>query len=194
MAKLPVKMRSKSSKPSNIIPQVKYWLEQAVIGLDLCPFAKSVWQKGRIHYEVSSADCDELLLIDLHRECLRLAERPDIETTLLILPHHLSLFTDFNQFLDLAEVLLDQYNWTGIYQIAHFHPAYQFAGTTSGSRENWTNRSPFPVLHLLRESSLSKAIDNHPSIADVPAANVKRLTDLDDEIFHQIFNDVKSRS
>lgn len=187
-------MRSKSSKPSNIIPQVKDWLEQAVIGLGLCPFAMSVWQEGRIHFEVSSADSDELLLIDLHRECLRLAERLDIETTLLILPHHLSLFIDFNQFLDLAEALLEQYNWSGIFQIAHFHPEYQFAGTTCESRENWTNRSPFPILQLLRESSLSKAISSHPSIADVPAANVKRLTDLDDEIFQQIFNGVKSRS
>ncbi len=187
-------MHPNSPKLSEIVQQVKDWLELAVIGLELCPFAKTAWRHDRIYYAVSSASSDESVLMDLYQECSRLTEQSDIETTLLILPYHLEQFADFNQFMGLAEALLDRYNWAGIFQIAHFHPDYQFAGTTCDSRENWTNRSPFPILHLLRESSLSMAINRHPSIADVPAANVRRLTNLDDEVFEQIFTYLKCRS
>lgn len=188
--KTPNKMHTESIGSSDIIRQIKYWLEKAVIGLSLCPFAKSVWQQDRIYYAISRADSDEAALTDLYLECLRLSESDDIETTLLILPYHLTEFEDFNQFLDLAEVLLEQNSWTGIYQIAHFHPQYQFAGTSPDSRENWTNRAPFPVLHLLRESSLDKAIDSHISIDDVPVANIERLNKLDDDEFDRIFADI----
>lgn len=189
--KTPNKVQTESIESVDTIRQIKYWLEKAVIGLGLCPFAKSVWQQGRVYYAISTANSNETALTDLYRECLRLSERDKIETTLLILPYHLSEFEDFNQFLGLAEALLDQNGWAGIYQIADFHPQYQFAGTSHDSRENWTNRAPFPVLHLLRESSLDKAIDSHTSIGDVPVNNIERLNELDDDEFHRIFTDNK---
>jgi len=165
-----------------------------VIDLELCPFAKPVWLQNCIHYQVSSAYSDESLLMELYWECSRLSKTPDIETTLLIIPNHLNQFSDFNQFLNLAEEWLDQNNWSGVYQLAHFHPHYQFSGTSYEDRENWTNRSPFPILHLLRETSLSKAVVNHPSVAEIPETNINQLKNLGDEAFSRIFTNIECKS
>lgn len=170
-----------------VVRQVTRWLEQAVIGLDLCPFAKSVWRQGKIRYVVSSSETDESVLSDLADEFLQLSEQASIETTLLIVPNHFNRFDNFNHFLGMAEDLLERCHWTGIYQIASFHPHYQFADTSYDDRENWTNRSPFPILHLLRESSLSRAIDSYSKVNDIPVANIERLNKLDNSIFEEIF-------
>lgn len=170
-----------------IVDQVNYWLETAVIGLGLCPFASSVYQDKKIRYTVSMAESDEALLINLHDECAYLVENTAVETTLLVAPLHLNDFDDFNEFQTLAESLLAQYGWVGIFQIASFHPRYQFANTNPDDRENWTNRSPYPILHLLREDSLSRAIASHPAAENIPTANIKRLNALNEDSFNQIF-------
>ncbi len=181
-----VKLESKCDTKL-VISQVTRWLEQAVIGLDLCPFAKPVWQQCKIRYVVSSGETCESLLSDLAEEFIRLSTHPSIETTLIVIPNHLNRFDDFNQFLGIADDLLEHCDWAGIYQLASFHPDYQFAGTSYDDRENWTNRSPFPILHLLRESSLSRVIDSYPNVIDIPSTNIERLISLDNAIFREIF-------
>lgn len=170
-----------------VIEKVTAWLETAVIGLGLCPFAKSVYQDKKIRYTVSAAESDEALLTELYDECVHLVENTSTETTLLITPFHFDEFTGFNEFLSLAESLLERYDWTGIIQIASFHPKYQFSNTNPNDRENSTNRSPYPILHLLREDSLSHAINSHPAPENIPIANIKRLNSLDQATFKQIF-------
>lgn len=170
-----------------VIEKVTAWLEAAVIGLGLCPFARSVYQGEKIRYTVSMAESDETLLTELYNECVYLVENASTETTLLITPFHFDEFYDFNEFLSLAESLLEQYGWTGIFQIASFHPKYQFANTCPDDRENSTNRSPYPILHLLREDSLNRAISSHPEPENIPIANIKRLNSLDEATFKQIF-------
>ena len=133
------------------------------------------------------AESDEALLSDLYDECVYLGENASMETTLLIAPIHLNEFTDFNEFQSLAESLLDQYGWIGRFQIASFHPQYQFADTRPDDRENSTNRSPYPILHLLREDSLGYAIASHPAPENIPVANIKRLNSLDQATFNRIF-------
>ncbi len=171
-----------------VVNLVTRWLEQAVIGLNLCPFAKPVWRKGKIRIAVSSSETDESVLSDFADELLNLSVNSTIETTLLIVPFHLSRFEDFNQFLGLAEELLHECQLMGVFQIGSFHPDYQFADTLYDDRENWTNRSPFPVLHLLRETSISRAVDSYSKVSDIPDANIERLNKLDNSIFEEIFS------
>lgn len=179
-------MKSKSNI-SEIIADVSRWVENAVIGLDLCPFAKNSRNRDAIRYSVSLARSDEKLLFDLAEECSFLKAHASVETTLLIVPQYLRDFDDFNQFLDLAEALLAQMKWTGIYQFASFHPEYRFAGTDFDDRENWTNRSPYPVIHILRETSLSRAIDSYPNVEEIPLNNIQRMKRLDNHVLESIF-------
>ena len=111
----------------------------------------------------------------------------DDETLLLICPYHLQDFSDYNQFLSLAEQLLQQEGWSGIYQIASFHPDYLFADTTEDDKANWSNRSPYPLLHLIRESTLSAAVDAHPQIELIPQRNIETLRALSDQSMQKIF-------
>lgn len=171
------------------ILQVCRWLDDAVIGLKLCPFARAPRQRDEIRFVVSHARNDEKLLGDLAAECLNLSADKSTETTLLIVVDHLQLFDDFNLFLGLADKLVQRMNWEGEFQIASFHPHYQFAGTAYDDRENWTNRAPFPVLHLLRESSLSLAIDSYPFVEQIPANNIVRLNELDYSLMKRIFGE-----
>ena len=176
-----------SPSSQKIRNKVNHWLEAVVIGLGLCPFAKAVWQQQKIHFAISEAKSDEALLMDLYDECIRLENNNLIETTLLIIPNHLKSFAEFNEFQTLAESLLDRYDWTGVFQIASFHPLYQFANTRWDDRENSTNRSPYPILHLLREDSLSRAIASHPAPETIPTANIERLNSLEQAEFDRIF-------
>jgi len=154
------------------------WLDETVIGLNLCPFAKSVSDAKRIEYFVSNVDSDLELIAELEQKLNELAEDDSIETCLLIHPNVLVDFVDYNQFLDNADSLLEVMKLEGVIQIASFHPNYQFAGTTEKSPENFTNRSPFPMLHLLRESSVQAAIETYPNINDVPKTNIERMNSL----------------
>ena len=145
----------------SVIAQTRDWIEKAVIGLDLCPFARAVYVTDRIRYCVTDAQTEEALLSDLSRELLALhAADPRVcETTLLVHPRAFTDFLEYNEFLGAAEALLDALGLTGELQIASFHPRYQFAGSAVDDIENYTNRSPYPMLHLLRESSVTRAVD-----------------------------------
>jgi len=177
----------KPDQQQPILESVNYWLDKAVIGLGLCPFARPVRQQQSVRFAISDASRTETLLMDLYDECRYLEEYRSIETTLLICPHCLGDFDDFNQFLDKADAVLEYYKWQGVFQIASFHPRYQFAETLETDRENWTNRSPFPILHILRESSLDRAIEEYPAVDNIPDRNIQRLRGLDEEDFRRIF-------
>ena len=170
-----------------IIAAVKHWLEKAVIGLELCPFAKKTFDSNQIRYRVSDSTDIETLLLELHDELKLLDESPSTETSLVIVHGQLDDFKLFNQALDNVDDLLEQYGWDGIYQVASFHPKYQFADTEVDDYENWTNRSPYPILHLLRESSLEQAIEKYPGIDEIPQRNIKKMNALSDQQFTQIF-------
>lgn len=163
-----------------IIADTRRWLERAVIGLNLCPFAKAAYVKQRIHIAVSTATTPEQLLEDLARELedLRDADPAERETTLLVHPQALADFLDYNDFLDTADAALEALALEGEIQVASFHPQYQFADTEPGDPENNSNRSPWPTLHLLREDSIEQAVDSYPDIDDIPRRNIEALRQL----------------
>lgn len=163
------------------------WIEKAVIGLNLCPFAKPVYTQGRVNFVVSESRNVDALMLDLYQQCQCLIDTPEFETTLLIIPHQLQRFDDFNQTLDLADALIEAYEWVGVFQIASFHPLYQFNNTEIDDRENWTNRSPYPVLHILRESSVTQAMSAHPDSSRIPETNLQTLRAMDTAEFDRVF-------
>ncbi len=175
-------------QPSEI-HQVQEWFEQAVLGLGLCPFAAEPWQAGRIHFQVSRADSEPALVEDLRLALKQLeATTPQSrETTILIVTNLLADFGDYNQFLNVADDLLIDNDWEGEFQVASFHPHYQFADTEPADVENLTNRSPYPLLHLLRESSVTKAVDGHPDPERIPEDNIATLRSLSEERRRKIF-------
>ena len=159
---------------------MRRWLERAVIGLNLCPFAKAVHAKGQIHYAVSQATQTSELLEDLKNELKGLvAIDPSMrDTTILIVPWCLQEFLDFNDFLAHADKALTGQGLQGIVQIASFHPQFQFAGTDADDITNFTNRAPYPTLHLLREDSIDRAVQAFPQAADIFEKNMQTLTQL----------------
>lgn len=163
-----------------VIADTVRWLEKAVIGLNLCPFAKSVHVKGQIHYVVSQATDAESVVIDLHRELEALAEiSPEKrDTTLLILPHALQDFLDFNDFTELADDLVEELDLGGILQVASFHPMFQFEGTDVDDVTNCTNRAPYPTLHLIREDSIDKAVEAFPEAEMIYERNMQVLQEM----------------
>jgi len=176
-----------STTQGDIFRAVTHWFEKSVLDLNLCPFAAQPFRAGGVYFELTSAQSDEGCLIDLFAQLLRMDQNPGIETLLLICPYHFEKFAHYNQFLDLADRLLDDQGWDGIYQIASFHPLYRFAGSKEEDRANWTNRSPFPVLHLIREASISRAVAAYPASRDIPARNLKTICALTDAEMDEIF-------
>lgn len=166
-----------------VIQDTRDWLEKAVIGLNLCPFAKPVHVAGRIRYAVSRAETPEALLADLLVELriLAAADPEKIETTLLIHPRVLADFLDYNDFLDVADAALEELDLVGEIQVASFHPRYQFEGTGPDDIENYTSRSPYPMLHLLRESSVDRAVAAFPETDRIPERNIETLRSLGSE-------------
>ena len=166
--------------PDAVIADTVRWLERAVIGLNLCPFAKAVHTKGQIHYVVSEATDASDLLEELRRELQALdeisAEKRD--TTLLIAPRCLQDFLDFNDFLGLAEDLVDTLDLDGVLQVASFHPQFQFADAAQDDITNATNRAPYPILHLLREDSIDRAVQAFPEAETIYERNMQVLEDL----------------
>ncbi|MEA1081206.1 DUF1415 domain-containing protein [Marinobacter qingdaonensis] len=154
------------------------WVEGVVVGYNLCPFAKRELLHDRVRFVVSEATDEDSLLQSLHAELQRLNDEPEIETTVLIHPGVLQDFAAYNEFLDAADGLLAYLELDGIYQVASFHPDYQFEGTEPDAAENYTNRSPYPMLHLLREASLEAAIDSHPDVDGIPGRNIKLMEEL----------------
>ena len=165
------------------LAETRAWVEQAVIGLNLCPFAKAVQVKGLVRYFCSAAREPAALRAELRREMQHLAAAPidEIETTLLVHPWVLTDFLDFNDFLDEADALLVELGLDGVLQVASFHPGYRFAGTEADDITNATNRSPHPTLHLLREDSVDKAVAAFPDADRIYEANIEALRKLGPE-------------
>ena len=162
------------------IADTQRWLERAVIGLNLCPFAKAVHVKGLIHCAVSEASTAAELLVDLKIEVNSLVAGVSIayETTLLIAPYCLPDFLDFNDFLGKADKLIAKMKLEGIIQLANFHPQYQFGGTEPDDITNFTNRAPYPTLHLLRESSIDQAVEAFPEAEAIFEVNMETMQRL----------------
>ena len=162
------------------LAETRAWVDRAVIGLNLCPFAKAPQVKGQVRYAVSSATDPAALLSDLINELERLAEaHPDkIETTLLIHPQVLGDFADYNDFLAVAEDTVAELDLEGILQVASFHPDYQFEGTGADDLENATNRSPYPTLHLIREASIDRAVAAFPEAESIFEVNIETMQKL----------------
>ena len=162
---------------TKVIAVTTAWIENVVIGLNLCPFAKSIHVKQQLRYSVSFANNGEALLEEFKRELKKLvATRPDhIESTLLIHPNVLDDFQDYLHFLLLCDATLEELELDGIVQVASFHPNYQFAGTAPDDVTNYSNRSPFPTLHLLRESSVTRAVESLPDAAAIYESNIVTL-------------------
>ena len=161
-----------------IVLAVQQWVDTFVVGMNLCPFAKRELVKHRVRFVATAASTSEQLLKALQDELELLNRQSSVETTLLIHPHVLQDFYDFNDFLDEADHLLMEMELEGVYQIASFHPDYQFGGTQPNDAENYTNRSPYPVLHVLREASLERAIADYPDVDDIPQRNIELMNTL----------------
>lgn len=166
-----------AASTDEVVAATRAWLEKAVIGLNLCPFAKAVHAGNQIRYAVSDAQTPEALLADLARElqALAAADPAEVETTLLIHPRVLDDFPDYNDFLDIADAAVEELGLAGTIQVASFHPQYRFADTEPDAIENYSNRSPYPMLHLLREESVERAVAAFPDVGRIPERNIDTL-------------------
>jgi hypothetical protein len=154
------------------ITETRNWIANVVIGCNFCPFAAREFQNDRIHYQVENSDKAELVLQSFLDECKRLDDNPNVETSLLILTQGYKNFEDYLDLVDLAEQLLEEEDYEGIYQVASFHPDYRFADAAPDDPANFTNRSIYPMLHLLREESVEKAVENFKDADAIPDKNI----------------------
>jgi hypothetical protein len=176
--------------PQQVVDGTRHWLERAVIGLNLCPFAKAVHVKGQVHYAVSQATDWNGVLADLESELdALLACSPDKrDTTLLMVPGCLQDFIEFTGLVAQAERVLAQRGVQGQIQLASFHPRFQFAGAAPDAIENFTNRAPYPTLHLLREASIDRAVAAFPDASAIYDANIATLERLGHDGWHALMN------
>ena len=165
-------------KTDTVVQAIDHWIDALVVGLNLCPFANAARRKDLVRIKVcaesSLEDCLHMLVDEANQ--LELADED--ATTLLVLADGFAEFDDYLDLLALAEALLDERGFEGIIQLASFHPKYQFEGTSEDDVSNWTNRAPYPVLHLLKEASVGKAVESHPDPDGIPERNIKTLDDL----------------
>lgn len=173
----------------DVVTAVDQWLNDVVIGLNLCPFAAKPQRNKQIKIYVSEAQTEESLLEDILTQLLELdaSEPEQLETTLVAVPYMLSDFYDYNLFIDWVEALIRQQNWEGIFQLATFHPDYCFGGTEPEDAENLTNRSPYPVFHLIREESMEKVLKHYPNPETIPDTNIARVESLSAEERRKLF-------
>ena len=165
------------------IEQTRAWIEAVVVGLNFCPFAKRELRENAVRFAVCESGNTEDILQQLIDECGFLDAHDDMETTLLIVPNGFADFMDYLDLADLAEQLLAEQGYEGDYQVASFHPEYCFAEQDLDDPANYTNRSPYPMLHLLREASLDKAIDAYPDIDSIPETNIEKARGLGSDYF-----------
>ena len=170
------------------IADTRRWLERAVIGLNLCPFAKAVYVKQQVRFVLSDAELPEDLLEELAEELLHLRDTPadETDTTLLVHPKVLGDFLDYNDFLDRVDALIEALELDGILQVASFHPDYRFADCEADDPGNCTNRAPYPTLHLLREASLDKAVAAYPEADVIVERNLQTMEKLGLEGFRKL--------
>ena len=159
---------------------VRRWLERAVIGLNLCPFAKAVYVKQQVRIVISDASTERALLEQLGEELALLRDTPaeQVDTTLLVHPQVLGDFLDYNDFLGDADALVEAMDLDGVLQVASFHPQYQFAGSEPDDADNLTNRAPYPILHLLREASIDRAVAAYPDPDAIIERNIATVREL----------------
>jgi hypothetical protein len=174
---------------SEIIAEVESWLERAVIGLNLCPFARAVHVRGQIRTIVTTATEPEQLVetLTVELDYLHQCDPQETDTTLIIHPWVLEDFSDYNEFLDIADVVLEGMGLEGEIQIASFHPDYQFSGTRRDDISNYTNRAPFPILHLLREESIDRAVASVPDTEAIYKRNIATLKKLGKQGWENLF-------
>ena len=174
---------------ARITAEVQRWLDQVVIGLNLCPFAAEPQRQRQIRIYVSPAGDRGDLLLELQRELRNLAEvtPQELETTLVVVPNMLEAFDDYNDFLELADLLLEQFGWEGAFQVASFHPHYCFADAETDDPGNLTNQSPYPILHLLREASIEAALAHYSHPELIPERNVEQMRQLSPDQRRQLF-------
>ena len=168
------------SERAPVLAATREWLEKAVFGLNLCPFAKSVYVKNQVRYAISAARTADELLAELSAE-LALLEATDpkqLDTTLLVHPAAMTDFLDYHFFITETDALLRNNDYEGIFQIATLHPHYEFAGSDPDDIANFTNRSPYPTLHLLREASIDRAVAAFPDAADIFERNIETMERL----------------
>lgn len=172
------------------IEATRDWIRRIVIGLNLCPFAKKVFDEEKIRYVVTQTSDDAELMVELAGELELLKRKPigEIETTLLIHPNALEDFLDYNEFLESADRLIKHLGLEGVIQLASFHPEYRFADTKPEDIENYTNRSPFPMLHLLREESVTRVAANEDELLEIPKRNIQTLRTLGKEKLLELIN------
>jgi hypothetical protein len=174
---------------NEIIAATEIWLERAVIGLNLCPFAKSVFVKKQVRYALSAASNADQLLDELENELNRLiqTEPSKLDTTLLIHPQVMTDFLDYHFFLSEADSLIRRLDLEGTFQIASLHPHYEFSGSEPDEIANYTNRSPYPTLHLLRESSIDRAVAAFPDAAQIFERNIETMERLGHAGWQKLF-------
>ena len=172
------------------IGDTRRWLERAVIGLNLCPFAKAVVNKGQVRMVLSEARDEEALLAELGEELVRLRDTPaaEVDTTLIVHPQVLGDFLDYNDFLDEADGLIEALELDGELQVASFHPDYRFADTEADDAENLTNRAPYPILHLLREDSVERAVAAYPEPDAIIERNIATMRELGADGFRELLD------
>lgn len=162
------------TEPPELIA-TRRWVEEFVVGLGLCPFAGAVVDSPSLSLFLCDATQSAQLLELLHQRLLRFANQNSPTTELIVHPHVLTNFDDYNQFLDVVDHLLEDLNLLGVLQVASFHPDYCFAGCDEQAPENYSNRSPYPMLHILREDSVSQAVDSYPNVDEIPLRNIATL-------------------
>ncbi|AMG07622.1 TPA: DUF1415 domain-containing protein [Vibrio parahaemolyticus] len=172
-----------------ITQQVEQWLNDVVIGLNLCPFAAKPQRNKQIKIFVSEATQEEALLEDILLQLIELSttEPEKLETTLVVVPNMLQDFWDYNFCIDWVEGLIKQQDWEGIFQVATFHPDYCFGGAAPEDDENLTNRSPYPIFHLIREESMEKVLKHYPDPESIPDTNIARVSALSEEERKKLF-------
>ncbi len=174
---------------NTITQQVDQWLNDVVIGLNLCPFAAKPQRNKQIKIFVSEATQEEALLEDILLQLIELSttEPEKLETTLVVVPNMLQDFWDYNFCIDWVEGLIKQQDWEGIFQVATFHPDYCFGGAAPEDDENLTNRSPYPIFHLIREESMEKVLKHYPDPESIPDTNIARVSALSEEERKKLF-------
>lgn len=165
-------------KTDDVVQEINHWIDTLVVGLNLCPFANAIRRKDLLKIGVCAESSVEGCLQMLIEEANQLELADEDATTLLVLPHGFAAFDDYLDLLALAEALLDDRGFEGVIQLASFHPNYQFEGTSPDDVSNWTNRAPYPVLHLLKEASVTNAVESHPDPDSIPERNISTLENL----------------
>lgn len=181
----------KITTDTEVISQTKQWINEVVIGLNFCPFAKRVFDKGLICYRVANNQSLEDDLLSLLTLCGELTQNEELETGFVIYPNNYADFEEYLDFLELANQVLIEQDYEGVYQLASFHPHYCFDGVDIKAAENFTNRSPYPMLHLLREESLEKTLEQYKEPDEIPIRNIQVATQKGVDFFTGILKNIK---